>query len=124
MEGNVETVVFNSKGLLTVLHSPRGDAENGKEICDRIRKRIADSGMSICIFHDATVMETANGAYAEAFKNLDKEISGRIAEIVCSIPRSIPRMMARTVAMFSQKKWSIFKERSEAEKYLKSRGYA
>ncbi len=75
------------------------------------------------MFHDATGMENANSGYAAAFKDLDKDISGKITEIVCAIPGSIPRMMAHTVAMFSSKKWTIFKAGTEAQEYLKSKGY-
>lgn len=123
MEEKVGKVSFNSRGLLTVLHPAVGNVEQGKEMCDKIRRRLAGSSMSFCIFHDATSMQTANRQYATAFKELDKEISERVVEIVCAVPGPIPRMMAQTVAMFSQKKWKIFKERTEAEQYVKSKGY-
>ena len=110
--------------LVIIRHPQKGDAENGKAICDEIRKKLSGGSEPVCLFHDATGMATANTGYAAAFKELDKEISERVIEAVCAIPGSIPRMMAHTVAMFSEKKWSIFKTRQESEEYLKSKGYS
>jgi len=110
-------------GLVIIKHPQRGDADSGKAICDSIRKSIPAGEGHVCIFHDATEMASANTGYAGAFKELDKEISSRVTEIVCAIPGSIPRMMAHTVAMFSDKKWSIFKEKGEAVKYLEEKGF-
>jgi hypothetical protein len=111
------------EGLVIIKHPQKGDADSGKAICDSIRKTIPAGAGHVCIFHDATEMGSANAGYAGAFKELDKEISGRVTEIVCAIPGSIPRMMAHTVAMFSDKKWSIFKEKDEAVKYLEEKGF-
>lgn len=123
MEENPGNVSLNSRGLLTVVHPAVGDAEKRKELCNKIRRSLARSNISLCIFHDATSMKTANTQYAAAFKELEKDISERVVEIVCAIPGSIPRMMAHTVAMFSKKKWTILKERAEAGQYIKSKGY-
>ncbi len=121
----MSTQVFSlGTNLVVIRHPEKGDAENGKIICDHIRGKLADGSDPVCLFHDATGMATANTGYAGAFKDLDKEISGRVIEVVCAIPGSIPRMMAHTVAMFSEKKWSIFKTRQESEEYLKSKGYS
>ncbi len=119
MGGNMDK---KCDGLVVIKHSQRGDADNGKAICDAIREKVPE-GVNVCIFHDATEMESANTGYAGAFKELDKEISGRVTEIVCAVPGSIPRMMAHTVAMFSDKKWSIFKDKEEAVKYLEGKGF-
>jgi hypothetical protein len=110
--------------LIIVKHPEKGDAENGKTVCGEIRHKIAGSSGPLCLYHDATGMATANAGYAGEFKKLDKDLADRVVEVVCAIPGSIPRMMAHTVAMFSSKKWSIFKERAEAIKYLNAAGYA
>ena len=52
-----------------------------------------------------------------------KAVSDRLAEVVCATPGSIPRMMAHTVAMFSDKDWSIFKSLTEAVEYINTRGF-
>ena len=114
----------NLKDVLAIVkHPPKGDADNGKAICSKILVKLGNSVGPVCLYHDATNMETANTGYAGAFKELDKQIAERVVEVVCAIPGSIPRMMAHTVAMFSSKKWSIFKERAEAIRYLNSMGY-
>jgi len=118
-----EELVSGCSSLVIVKHPENGVAENGKEICDQIRKKLKGSTGPVCLFHDATGMINANAGYAGAFKDLDKDISDRVVEVVCAIPGSIPRMMAHTVAMFSSKKWKIFKERPEAVEYLNLKGY-
>jgi hypothetical protein len=110
--------------LIIVKHSEKGDAENGKTMCDAIRKKTAGTNGPLCLYHDATDMANANAGYAGEFKKLDKDLADRVVEVVCAIPGSIPRMMAHTVAMFSSKKWSIFKDRAEAIKYLNAAGYS
>lgn len=110
-------------GLIIIKHPQKGDADSGKVITDSIRKTLPAGAGHVCMFHDATEMGSANTGYAAAFKELDKDIAGRVTEIVCAIPGSIPRMMAHTVAMFSDKKWSIFKEKEEAVKYLEEKGF-
>ena len=111
------------EGLVIIKHPQKGDADTGKAMCDSIKKAIPAGTGHVCMFHDATEMGSANAGYAGAFKELDKEISAKVTEFVCAIPGSIPRMMAHTVAMFSDKKWSIFKEKGEAEKYLEEKGF-
>lgn len=119
MSGNITECA----GLVIIKHPQKGDADSGKAICDSIRKTLPAGAGHVCMFHDATEMGSANTGYAAAFKELDKDIAGRVTEIVCAIPGSIPRMMAHTVAMFSDKKWSIFKEKDEAVKYLEEKGF-
>lgn len=109
--------------LVIVKHPDKGDAENGKAICDKVRRKVERGDESICIFHDATHMSTANPAYASEFKALDKDLADRLTEVVCAIPGSIPRMLAHTVAMFSEKDWSIFKALPEALFYVNSKGF-
>ncbi len=114
----------NLKDVLAIVkHPQKGDADNGKEICARILAKLAASEGPVCIYHDATDMETANIGYAGAFKELDQQIAERVVEVVCAIPGSIPRMMAHTVAMFSRKKWSIFTSRADAVRHLNTMGY-
>src|SRR5512143_526613 len=115
----------NLKDVLAIVkHPAKGDADNGKAICARILQKLNESQGPVCIYHDATDMETANIGYAGAFKELDQKIAERVVEVVCAIPGSIPRMMAHTVAMFSRKKWSIFTTRADAVKHLNKMGYA
>ena len=115
----------NMKDVLAIVKHPlKGDADNGKVICSKILTKLSTSEGPVCIYHDATNMETANIGYAGAFKDLDRQIAERVVEVVCAIPGSIPRMMAHTVAMFSSKKWSIFTSRADAIKYLNAMGYA
>jgi len=109
--------------LVIIKHPMRGDAQSGRIICDEIRRKLIGCPGQVCLYHDASGMENADPAYAGAFKELDKFISERVVEVVCLIPRQIPRMMAHTVAMFSDKKWNIFKDAAEAEKYIVTKGY-
>ncbi|HEX9861547.1 MAG TPA: hypothetical protein VGB23_10100 [Nitrospirota bacterium] len=110
--------------LVIIRHPEKGEEANGKSVCNEIRKMVSGSGKPLCLLHDATNMSTANAAYASAFKDLDRDIAGRLVEVVCAIPGSIPRMMAHTVAMFSDKDWAIFKSLQEALDYLKTKGFA
>lgn len=121
--GATAEVFVTGTTLVIIRHPEKGNAENGRAICDDIRKRLAGGTGPVCLFHDATDMATANSDYAAEFKKLDKEIAGRVAEVVCAIPGSIPRMMAHTVAMFSDKSWNIFKDKAEAVAYLNGRGF-
>jgi hypothetical protein len=109
--------------LVMVRHPEQGDEHNGKEVCDEIRRKVQGSEVSICLFHDATEMVNARIGYANAFKQLDKELAARVTEVVCVVPGSIPRMMAYTVAMFSRKPWHIFATREEGERHMRMRGY-
>lgn len=109
--------------LVIIKHPEKGNAANGGSICDDVRKRLAQQSGQVCLFHDATGMVTANSDYAGEFKKLDKDIAGRVVEVVCAIPGSIPRMMAHTVAMFSDKAWTIFKDKAEAVAYLNGKGF-
>ena len=109
--------------LVIVKHPEKGDVDNGKTICEKIRQKVATDDSPICMFHDATHMSTANPAYASEFKALDREIDKRLTEVVCAIPGSIPRMLAHTVAMFSEKDWEIFKEMPDALYYLNTKGF-
>jgi hypothetical protein len=109
--------------LIIVHHPEKGDEDTGKAICDKIRKVVSESAGGVCLFHDASGMSIANPSYASEFKDLDKEIKSRVSEIVCAIPGSIPRMMAHTVAMFSDKDWSIFRDVEGALDHLHVRGF-
>lgn len=110
--------------LVMIIHQEKGDGASGKAVCDKVRTMVAGGRNPICLFHDAMAMTTANAGYAGEFKLLDKDINDRLVEVVCAIPGSIPRMMAHTVAMFSDKDWSIFKTMPEALAYLYSKGYS
>jgi hypothetical protein len=109
--------------LVIVKHPDKGDQDNGKAICDKIRQKVSTGEGAICMFHDATHMSTANPAYATEFKMLDRDIASRLTEVVCAIPGSIPRMLAHTVAMFSEKDWEIFKALPDAIFYVNSKGF-
>lgn len=109
--------------LIVIKHPDKGEAGNGKTICDEVRAKISGSTGQIVLMHNATGMQTANSAYAAEFKQLDKDVAERVIEIIAAIPGSIPRMMAHTVAMFSDKSWSIFKDLAEAVTYLGSKGF-
>ena len=118
-----DNVSLSCNNLVIVKHPEKGDENNGKLICDEIRGSLAEKAGQVCIFHDATHMSWANSAYAGAFKELNKDLEGRVVEVVCAIPGSIPRMMACTVAMFSDLKWSIFKTKDEAKHHLRQKGF-
>jgi hypothetical protein len=111
--------------LLVVKHPEQGDEVNGKALCDELRRvlRLHATG-TVCLFHDGTGMVNARIGYANAFKELDRELSERVTEVVCSIPGPIPRMMLYTVATLSKRQWSIFRTRSEAEMHMRMRGYS
>jgi len=109
--------------LIIVHHPEKGDEESGRNICDKIRQVVNNSAGGVCLFHDASGMSIANPGYASEFKDLDKDIKGRVSEIVCAIPGSIPRMMAHTVAMFSDKDWSIFRDVDGALEHLRNKGF-
>jgi len=109
--------------LIIIRHPEKGEEANGKAVGDEIRKIISRSGGPVVMFHDATHMTSANAAYAAQFKELDKAVSDRLVEVVCATPGSIPRMMAHTVAMFSDKDWSIFKSLTEAVESINTRGF-
>jgi len=109
--------------VIIVKHPEKGDEINGKQICDKIRQTIKGASGEVCLFHDASGMSLANPAYAGEFKDLDRDIKPRVGEVVCAIPGSIPRMMAHTVAMFSDKDWSIFKSVDDALDYLRNKGF-
>ena len=118
-----ENVFQAGTNLVIISHPHKGDGVNGRSICAEIRRKLEGTTGQVCLYHDASAMSTANTAYAGEFKTLDKEISSRVIEVVCAIPGSIPRMMAHTVAMLSDKKWSIFKTADEATAYLTKMGY-
>lgn len=111
--------------LMVVKHPEQGDEVNGKALCDELRRmlRLHATG-TVCFFHDGTGMVNARIGYANAFKELDRELSERVTEVVCAIPGPIPRMMLYTVATLSKKPWSIFRTRAEAEMHMRMRGYS
>jgi hypothetical protein len=109
--------------LVMVKHPEQGDEFNGKALCDEIRRLLKSHSGSMCFFHDATGMANARIGYANAFKELDRELTERVTEVVCAIPGAIPRMMAYTVATLSTQPWSIFRTRLEAEFHMRMRGY-
>lgn len=110
--------------LIIIRHPEKGEEANGKAVCEEIRKIISGKDSPLVTFHDATHMSSANAAYAAEFKELDKVVSDRLVEVVCATPGSIPRMMAHTVAMFSDKDWSIFKSLTDAVEYINTRGFS
>lgn len=111
--------------LMVIKHPEQGDEVNGKALCDELRRmlRLHATG-TVCFFHDGTGMVNARIGYANAFKELDRELSERVTEVVCAIPGPIPRMMLYTVATLSKKPWSIFRTRAEAEMHMRMRGYS
>jgi hypothetical protein len=111
--------------LLVVKHPEQGDEVNGKALCDELRRvlKLHATG-TVCLFHEGTGMVNARIGYANAFKELDRELSERVTEVVCAIPGPIPRMMLYTVATLSKRPWSIFRTRSEAEMHMRMRGYS
>jgi hypothetical protein len=109
--------------LVFVKHPEHGDELNGKALCEQIRQLVKSHPGTVCFFHDATGMVNARIGYANAFKELDRELAERMTEAVCAIPAPIPRMMAYTVATIAQKPWTIFRTRAEAELHMRMRGY-
>ncbi len=101
-----------------------GDELNGKALCERIRQFVrAHHSGTFCFVLEGAEMVNARIGFANAFKELDRELGGRM-EVVCAIPAPIPRMMAYTVATMAQAPWSIFRTRPELELHLRMRGYA
>jgi len=109
--------------LVMVKHPEHGDELNGKALCNEIRQVLKNQAGTVCFFHDGTGMVNARIGYANAFKELDRELAGRVTEVVCAIPGPIPRMMVYTVATISKKPWSIYRTRVEAEMHMRMRGY-
>jgi hypothetical protein len=109
--------------LMMIKHPEQGDEFNGKGLCEEIRRVLRHQPGRVCFFHDATGMVNARIGYANAFKELDRELGERVTEAVCAIPGPIPRMMLYTVATLSTQPWSIFRTRMEAEFHMRMRGY-
>jgi hypothetical protein len=109
--------------LVMVKHPEQGDDVNGKALCDEIRKLLKTQPGTFCFFFDGTGMVNARIGYANAFKDLDRELAERVTEVVCAIPGPIPRMMLYTVATMSKRPWNIFRTRAEAEMHMRMRGY-
>lgn len=110
--------------LVLIKHPEHGDELNGKALCERIRQLLKNQPGTFCFFHDGVGMVNARIGYANAFKELDRELAGRTTEVVCAIPGAIPRMMAYTVATIADKPWTIFRTRAEAELHMRMRGYS
>ncbi|HEX8822814.1 MAG TPA: hypothetical protein VF794_23005 [Archangium sp.] len=111
--------------LMMVKHPEQGDEVNGKALCDEIRKALKlHATGTVCFFHDGTGMVNARIGYANAFKELDRELAERVTEVVCATPGPIPRMMLYTVATLSKRSWSIFRTRAEADLHMRMRGYS
>ncbi len=109
--------------LVLVKHPAHGDEFNGKALCDEIRRLLRNQQGTLCFFHDGTGMVNARIGYANAFKELDRDLADRLTEVVCAVPGPIPRMMAYTVATIAQKPWTIFRTRAEADMHMRMRGY-
>jgi hypothetical protein len=109
--------------LVMVKHPEQGDEANGKALCEEIRRALKHHLGSVCFFHEASGMTNARIGYANAFKELDRELAERVTEVVCAIPGPIPRMMLYTVATLSTLPWSIFRTRMEADFHMRMRGY-
>lgn len=109
--------------LVLIKHPEHGDEVNGKVLCEQIRQLVRHHPGTLCFFHDGTGMVNARIGYANAFKELDRELAERLTEVVCAIPAPIPRMMAYTVATIAQKPWTIFRTRAEADLHMRMRGY-
>jgi hypothetical protein len=110
-------------GVVWITLPTQGDESNGKALCERIRQFVrAHHAGTYCFMLEGSGMETARIGFANAFKELDRELGGRM-EVVCAIPAPIPRMMAYTVATMAQAPWSIFRTRAEADLHLWLRGY-
>ena len=55
----------NLKDVLAIVkHPQKGDADNGKTITSKILAKLGTSEGPVCIYHDATDMQTANTGYA------------------------------------------------------------
>ncbi|WP_257452426.1 hypothetical protein [Archangium lipolyticum] len=109
--------------LVRVRHPEHGDELNGRALCDEIRQALKHQPGTFCFFYDGMGMVNARIGYANVFKELDRELSDRVTEVVCAIPGPIPRMMAYTVATLSRSSWTIFRTLAEAETHLRMRGY-
>ncbi|QRK12865.1 hypothetical protein JQX13_24230 [Archangium violaceum] len=109
--------------LVLLKHPEQGDEFNGKALCEQIRQLVRNHPGTFCFFHDGTGMVNARIGYANAFKELDRELAGRMTEVVCAVPAPIPRMMIYTVATMAQKPWTIFRTRVEADLHMRMRGY-
>lgn len=109
--------------LVVIKHPEQGDEFNGKALCDQIRQLLKNQPGTCCFFHDGTGMVNARIGYANAFKELDRELADRTTEVVCAMPGPIPRMMVYTVATIAQKPWTIFRTFAEAEMHMRMRGY-
>jgi hypothetical protein len=110
--------------LVLIKHPEQGDELNGKALCDQIRQLVKNQPGTLCFFHDGTGMVNARIGYANAFKELDRELANRETDVVCAIPAPIPRMMIYTVATMAQKPWTIFRTRTEADLHMRMRGYS
>jgi len=110
--------------LVLLKHPEHGDALNGKALCDQIRQLLKNQPGTVCFFHDGLEMVNARIGYANAFKELDRELAERTTEVVCAIPGPIPRLLLYTVAPIAEKPWSIFRTRPEAEMHMRMCGYA
>lgn len=109
--------------MVLIKHPEQGDELNGKALCDQIRQLLKNQPGTVCFFHDGLGMANARIGYANAFKELDRELAERTTEVVCAIPGPIPRMMLYTVATIAEKPWTIFRTRPEAEMHMRMRGY-
>jgi hypothetical protein len=109
--------------LVLIKHPAQGDELNGKALCAQIRQLVKNQQGTLCFFHEGTEMVNARIGYANAFKELDRELANRETEVVCAIPAPIPRMMIYTVATIAQKPWTIFRTRAEADLHMRMRGY-
>jgi hypothetical protein len=110
--------------MVVIKHPEQGDELNGKALCNQIRQLLKNQPGTFCFFHDGTGMVNARIGYANAFKELDRELADRTTEVVCAIPGPIPRMMVYTVATIAEKPWTIFRTRAEADLHMRMRGYA
>lgn len=109
--------------LVRIALPEQGDEHNARELCERIRQLVKRQPGTFCFVHEGTGMVNARAGYANAFKELDRELSERTTEVVCVLPAPIPRMMVYTVATLAQRPWTIFRTRAEAELHLRARGY-
>jgi hypothetical protein len=113
---------FSDLIMVTVKHPREGVRENGKFICDEIRKRLRKKEGLICFFHDAADMVMADADYILEFLELETALKDRICEIVFASPFLAPRIMAYTAAKYSDNRWTIYETMREAKGYLALKG--
>lgn len=108
--------------LIVIRHPEVGGETQGIEVCYKIRAALVQSPGPAIFLHDASNLRHVDAVYVEAFRKLDDCMPGRVVEFVCLAPEAGPRLTAHLLSMFSNKHWSIFRDRKDAMVYLASKG--